>query len=183
MQAIRRAHLRDELRQVDEQSLDARVNRYLEIDHAGIIGNHYFAAASSECINLYRDGHFIATVMATQAVNEGILKFLKERNGLCCHKHEDLMRSLRQKDIITQTCADASEQIWASFRNDVHHMNPKVSTIPFPTLAKKNLQSLAVVEGEVFGVDIVDGKLHPKQPKYWDIQSDGTVPVFLRLGI
>jgi hypothetical protein len=96
MQAIRRAQLRDELGQVDEQSLDARVDRYLEIDHAGIIGNHHFAAASSECIDLYRDGHYIATVMATQAVNEGILKFLKERNGVCDHKHEDLMRNLRQ---------------------------------------------------------------------------------------
>ncbi len=61
-------------------------------------------------------------------------------------------------------------------------MNPKVSTISFPELARTNLQSLVVVEGEIFGVEIFDGKLRPKQPKYWDIQSDGTVPVFLRLG-
>ena len=181
--AVRRAQLRDELRQTDEQTRDARVERYLEINHQGIIGAHHFAAASSECINIYRDGHFIATVMATQAVNEAILKFLKERNGLCCFKHEDLMKTLRQKDIITQNCAAASEQIWGSFRNDVHHLNPKVSTIPFPVLAKTNLQSLAVVEGEIFGVDVIDGRLHPKQSRYWDIQNDGTVPVYLRLGI
>ncbi|EAR23038.1 hypothetical protein NB231_14498 [Nitrococcus mobilis Nb-231] len=183
MAAIHRAQVRDELRQADEQSLDARVDRYLEVNHAGIIGNHYFAAASSECINLYRDGHFIAAVMATQAVNEGMLKFLEERNGLCCANHDDLMKTLRQRDIMTQKCVGAAEKIWKSFRNDVHHMNPKVSTISFPELARTNLQSLAVVEGEIFGVDIVDGKLCPKQPKYWDIQSDDTVPVFLRLGI
>jgi len=181
--AVRRAQLRDEMRQTDETTRDARVERRLEINHQGIIGAHHFAAASSECISLYRDGHFIATVMATQAVNEAILKFLKERNGLCCCKHEDLMETLRQKDVITQSCADASEQIWGSFRNDVHHLNLKVSTIQFPVLSKTNLQSLAVIEGEIFGVDVIEGKLHPRQPRYWDIQNDGTVPVFLRLGI
>lgn len=183
MLAVRRAQLRDELRQTDEQTRDARIERYLDINHQDMIGAHHFAAASSECINLYRDGHFIATVMATQAVNEAILKFLKERNGLCCCTHEDLMKTLRQREIITQTCAEASEQIWGSFRNDVHHLNPKVSTIPFPVFAKANLHSLAVVEGEIFGVDVIYGKMHPKQPKYWDIQNDGTVPVFFRLGI
>lgn len=183
MEASHRAQLRDELRQADEQSLDARVDRCLEVNHAGIIGNHYFAAASSECINLYRDGHFIAAVMATQALNEGILKFLKERNGLCCANHDDLMKTLRQRDIMTQKCVEVAEKIWKSFRNGVHHMSPRVSTISFPKLTRTNLQSLAVVEGEIFGVDIVDGKLRPKQPKYWDIQSDGSVPAFLRLGI
>ena len=69
MRAVHRAQMRDDLRQIDEQTLDARVDRYMEIDHQGIIGGHYFAKASSECINLYRDGHFIAAVMASQAVN------------------------------------------------------------------------------------------------------------------
>ena len=47
----------------------------LKIDRQRIIGDHHFARASTECIDLYRDGHFISTVMTTQAVNEGILKF------------------------------------------------------------------------------------------------------------
>jgi hypothetical protein len=48
MRAVRRAQIKDDLRQMFEQTLDARVERYLEINHQGIIGNHYFAAASSE---------------------------------------------------------------------------------------------------------------------------------------
>ena len=71
-----------------------------------------------------------------------------------------------------------------SFRNDVHHMNPPVGKIDFQTwakLAKKNIQSLAVVEREIFDVDINNGELIPKQPKYWDINPNGTVPIYLRL--
>ena len=63
-------------------------------------------------------------------------------------------------------------------------MNPPVGTIDFQTwakLAKKNIQNLAVVEREIFDVDINNGELVPKQPKYWDIQPDGTVPIYLRL--
>lgn len=183
MQAVRRAQLKDDLRQACEQTLDERVDRYLEIDHQGIIGNHYFAAASSECINLYRDGHFIATVMASQAVNEGILKFIAERSNIQARNHEELMEMLVTVGLISSDCADASERIWRSFRNDVHHMNPKVASIPFKQLAKQNLQALAAVEREIFAVNIEQGKLLPKQPKYWDVQKDGTVPVFLRLEI
>lgn len=183
MKQLQRVQLRDDLRQADEQTLDARVDRYMEIDHQGIIGNHYFAAASSECINLYRDGHFIATVMSSQAVNEGILKFLAERNGIQTTEHSETMGTLQSRNLISAECATASEKIWGSFRNDVHHMNPKVTSIPFLQLAKSNLQALAIVEREIFGVDFEEGKLVPKQPKYWDVQADGTVPVFLRLGI
>jgi hypothetical protein len=93
------------------------------------------------------------------------------------------MEMLVTKGLTTYDCADASERIWCSFRNDVHHMNPKVASIPFKQLAKQNLQALAAVEREIFGVNIEQGKLVPKQPKYWDVQKDGTVPVFLRLGI
>ena len=183
MKELRRAQMRDDLRQADEQTLNERIDRYMEIDHQGIIGNHYFAAASSECIKLYRDGHFIATVMSSQAVNEGILKFLAERNGIQVTEHSEMMGKLRCQNLISAECATASEKIWGSFRNDVHHMNPKVTSIPFRQLAKSNLQALAIVEREIFGVDFEEGKLVPKQPQYWDVQEDGTVPVFLRLGI
>jgi hypothetical protein len=40
-------------------------------------------------------------------------------------------------------------------------------------LAKRNLQDLATVEKELFGV--------PRQPKYWDARENGTAPAFLRL--
>ncbi len=66
MQTIKRRRLQDNLRSSLEQSIDQRVDRYLEINHQWIIGNHYFAAASAECIELYRDGYFISTVMVSE---------------------------------------------------------------------------------------------------------------------
>lgn len=167
--AIRRAQLRAQLHQADEQALDARVDRYLEINHQGIIGNHYIASASSECIMLYRDGHFISAVMASQAVNEGILKFVAERNSLQRERHGAMVEKLKDKGIISEECADASTSIWKSFRNDVHHMDPIVANIDFPQLAKQNLQNLALVEREIFGVNYEKGSLVPNQPKYWDV--------------
>ena len=181
--ADRRVQLKNDLRQIYEQTLDERVDRCLEINHQGIIGNHHFAAASSECINLYRDGHFISAVMVSQAVNEGILKFVAGRNNFEANDHQELLQLLVSKGVISQDCASASETIWRSFRNDIHHMNPKVATILFKQLAKQNVQALAVVEREIFVVNSKQGKLVPKQPRYWDVQEDGTVPVFLRLGI
>lgn len=180
---IQRFHLRDQFRQIDEQTLEARVTRYLEIDRQRIIGHHYFARASTECIDLYRDGHFIATVMATQAVNEGIFKFVAERNNIQSEDYCALLTILTSQGTLSQDCLDASKQIWGSFRNDVHHMNPKVAQINFSELAKKNIQNLALVEREVFDVSFDEGKLVPKYPKYWDIQPDGTVPIYLRAGI
>ena len=181
---FQRIQLIEDFTQIDDQIREDRVNRYLEVDRQGIIGGHYFAHASTECIHLYRDGHFIATVMATQAVNEGILKFVADRNNIKYGNmtRSDLLKTLMSEGIFSQNCFMASKQILGSFRNDVHHMNPKIAQIDFPKLAKENIQNLAVVECEIFDLDINEGKIVPKQPKYWDISSDGTVPVYLRLG-
>ena len=92
-------------------------------------------------------------------------------------------QSVKDKNIISQDCLEASEQIRGSYRNDVHHMKPTVATIDFPKVAKKNIQNLSVVEREIWDVNFDDGRLVPIQPKYWDINPDGTVPIYLRAGI
>ena len=185
-QQMRRSMLIDQFSQIDEQTREARVNRHLEINKQGIIGNYHFARASAECIDIYSNGHFISTVMVTQAVNEGIIKFVADRNQIKYQNIErnDLLQILVSKGILSQDCSNASKQIMDSYRNDVHHMNPKVGTIDFQTwakLAKKNIQNLAIVEREIWATNFNDGKLVPIQPKYWDINPDGTVPVYLRL--
>jgi hypothetical protein len=91
------------------------------------------------------------------------------------------MAALLSAHVVTLECANASEIIWGSYRNDIHHMNPGVATIQFQPLAKKNIQALAVIEREVFGGRFgTDGAFVADQPKYWDTQ-DGKVHVFLRL--
>lgn len=178
-QQIKRIELEDSLRKSFEATLCQRIDRCLEVEHQKIIGNHYFSRASAECLDLYRDGYFISTVMTTQAVNEGIIKFIAEKNNED-GEHRELIDIFESKSIFSPACAEASKKIWRSFRNDIHHMNPKVSSIPFPEVAQKNIMRLAIMESEIFGVDIENGKLRPHQPQYWDINADGTVEVYLR---
>ena len=170
----------EDLRQRDEQTREDRADRYLEVHQQGLIPNQHFAPASAECLYLYRDGHFIATVMTTQAVNEGILKFVAERNNISYKDYLDLLTIFVSQGIFSQDCFDASKQIYGSFRNDVHHMNPKVATIDFQELAKKNIQNLSVIEREIWAAYHDDKGLVPLQPKYWEKNPDGTVTISLR---
>ncbi len=184
---IRREQVKEALRSSLEDTIEARLDRYLEVDHQGIVANHHFAAASAQCIDLYRDGYFLSAVMVSQAVNEGICRFVLQRNGRkvpekptqgCLRK---AITKLANDAVISQPLAHASERIWDSFRNDVHHMKPEVAQMCFRNLAKRNLQDLAIIEKEVFGVRIESGRLIPHHPQYWDLQPNGTVPAFLRL--
>lgn len=193
-QEMMRIHVKQAFVSSFEQSVDDRVDRYFEINHNRIIGNAYFAKASSECIELYRDAYFVGAVMMSQAVNEGIIKFLAEKNKINCYPSGliarllckrttglmQIIEELRAKNIVSDSCSQALKRIYKSFRNDIHHMNPKVGTLNFRALAKKNLVDLAIIENEIWGTDIVDGKLSLHKPQYWDLNTDGTVSAFLR---
>jgi len=48
-------------------------------------------------------------------------------------------------------------------------------------LAYEKVSLLKAIESEVFEFSIVDGKLVPKNRKYWETHDDGTTPVYLRL--
>ena len=174
----------DSLRQEFEITLEDRVNRYLEINHVGIIPNTHFSAASSQCIDLYRDGYYIACVMMCQAVNEGIIRFVIERNRLRqAESIEVMLQRLRKAKHVTEDFAKASRAIAKSFRNDVHHMNPEVGKVDFIQVARDDILLLAKIEEEVFGFSLGDrGTIVPKQPKYWEIAEDGTTSGYLRLG-
>ena len=185
---MKRIRLRESIESQCKSSIEAKINRYLEIEHQEIIGGHYFSASSSECIYLYRDGYFIGAVMMSHAINEGIIKLIAERNNIGRHKTDgytktikELIDEFKERNIISQSCANASTRIWNSFRADIHHMNPKVAEIPFQDLAEKNLKYLSTIEKEIFGFDINNGAISPHQPKYWDINEDGTMTAFLRL--
>jgi hypothetical protein len=185
---IRRFQIKQEIESQCMGSIEEKVDRYLEIEHQGIIGGHYFAPASSECIYLYRDGYFIGTVMMSHAINEGIIKFIAERNGIERQRTngdeksiEELIDELQKRGIISQDCANASKSIWKSYRNDIHHMNPNVVKIPFNELAQRNIKHLSTIEKEIFGHDIINGAISPHQPKYWNKNPNGTINTFLRL--
>jgi hypothetical protein len=185
---MKRIMVKESIEAQCQSFMEEKIDRYLEIEHQGIIGGHYFAPASSECIYLYRDGYFIGAVMMSHAINEGIMKFVADRNGIGRNRTdgttrtvEDLVSELTGKNIISAACAKASMKIWKSYRNDIHHMNPTVAKIDFRKLAGHNLRHLARIEKEIFDFKNNNGRIDPTQPKYWDINSDGTTPVFLRL--
>lgn len=200
---IRKAQIKDELKQEFEITLDKRVIRSFELDHHWITGAHYFSVASAECIRVYRDGHFIATVMMSHAINEGIIKFITERNNLNRQRDlsnrnplskilsffrketktlKDLLSELKEKSLISQGCYEASKKIMNSYRADVHHMNQSVAEIPFENLAKANMERLTLIEKEIFAVERMDGgRIRPIHQQYWDANADGTVNAFLRI--
>jgi hypothetical protein len=186
---LRRDRLKESIESHCKASIEEKISRYLEIEHQGIIAGHYFANASSECIYLYRDGYFVGAVMMSHAINEGIIKFIAERNSISRCKDcgntktvEELISEFKEDNIITKKCADASMKILKSFRADIHHMNPTVKKIPFQKLAQQNLKHLSTIEREIFGYEIKkDGAIAPYQTKYWDINPNGTATVFLRL--
>ena len=175
--------IRETLQRDAERYIDERVDRYIEVQHQGVIPNHHFADASTECLYLYRDGHFLSVMMVSQAVAEGVFRFVAERNDVSFEEGQQKpaqSKILVEKEIISQECKTCFDRIWKSFRNDLHHMNPKVAQISVKRLAKQNIRDLSSIENEIFAWRGHDGKIVPVNPKYWDIQSDGAVPVFLR---
>ncbi len=187
-ETMKRIRVKESIETQCKSFVEEKIDRYLEIEHQGIIGGHYFAPASSECIYLYRDGYFIGAVMMSHAINEGIIKFVAERNDIGRHESDGTTKTIAvvidelwEKGIISDSCADDSKEIWRSFRADIHHMNPTVAKIDFRKLAQQNLKRLSTIEKEIFGYKNNKGTIVPNQPKYWDIKSDGTTTVFLRL--
>lgn len=181
--AVRRDQIRETLRAKLEGDLERRIDRYLEVNHQNIVANHHFAVASTECLELYRDGYFLSTVMVSQSVVEGIFRYVLDRNQESSDGRErpELVELLISRGIVSGSCGEAFVRVWNGFRNDIHHMNPKVAEIPFSKLAKRNIEDLAIIEREIFAYTSVDGKFFPVQPRYWSLNPDGTVPVFLRL--
>ena len=76
---------------------------------------------------------------------------------------------------------DSLLTVWKK-RHDYHHLNPGIERDrhALEELAREKVGLLAKVESEVFAVEVVQGKLKPANPKYWDVK-DNKAQVFLRL--
>jgi len=171
------------LNSLHEQTVAEKAERYLCIDHQGIVGNHHFAPASDEAIRCFEEGLYISCIMTSQAVAEGILKFLVERNPDIDKslKGDESIAALELNGHLTKECRQSFERVRKSFRNDYHHMNPEVGDLHHKELAYEVIASLANIEKEIFAVSFCNGKLIPAAPRYWDSTKEGTVDCFLRL--
>jgi hypothetical protein len=182
-EVMQKAMIEDGIKQEFEQTLPSRVERYLKVKPHGIIPLTEFAPVSAECALLFRDGHFYGAIALSQAVAEAIAKFLCQKNGWKPKKSfEENIAKLETRQFIRKNIKEKFLSLWDK-RDDYHHLNPTIETDrqKLEALAYDKLLLPKEIESEVFKFSIVDGRLVPENPKYWAIQSNGTVPVFLRL--
>jgi hypothetical protein len=174
----------DSLRQLFEQTLSERAQRYLKIKPHGVIPFTPFAPPSSECGLLFRDGHFYGCIALTQAVAEALTRFLCTKNGWKPAKiFETNIDKLHKRGFILHDIKKKFLNLWQN-RDDYHHLNPEIETNlkELEKIAFEKILYLKEIEAEMFAFSINDGKLIPKYPKYWSIGQDGIAQVMLRLG-
>lgn len=174
----------EQLKQLDESRLVGRSERAAGTKVHGIISNHFFSAASSECRDVFIDGHYYGCISLAQAVAEGLARFLGDLHQVGA-KNDPARRvhMLQAKGAITKPTLDAFLRIWGNDRNTFHHVNPDIPTghTELESRAEECVNCLFKIESEVFAFDIADGKIVPKNPEYWLKSDPEHLEVFLRL--
>jgi len=179
---IQKKMVEESIRQDFEYTLSDRVDRYLEVKPHEIVPDTHFSAVSAECSSLFRDGHFYGCIALTQAVAEAIVRFMCKKNfGRYEKVFEKNVEKLSNRGFISNEVKEHFLEIWTR-RDDYHHLNPNIATDrnTLQELAREKTLLLVEVEREVFRFTIVDGKINPENPKYWDINGN-QAQVFLRL--
>jgi hypothetical protein len=144
----------------------------------------WFAPASTECREMFTDGHFYGCITVAQAVAEFLAtKFLVEHHpGVSKNRDETWAEAFRRTGVITDCCCRAFLRILGTDRDDFHHLNKEVPTgyEKLESRAEECVGDLYDIESEIFGYDISDGgEVIPHHPQYWKFGT-GIVPVFLR---
>lgn len=177
------------LRSEFEASLPGRVDRYARSRVHPIIPNDFFAAASSECRNLFVAGDFYGCITLAQSVGEGLARFLAEKNGLPVAKEYAAQVNILQKDRSSPVISPAAFQAFRSLhghpsgdRNDFHHLNADVEQdrLELDARAAACIECLYTIESEVFAVDVIDGMINPRHAKYWPSDGSDSIAVFAR---
>lgn len=182
-ETMQRVFTEDGIKQEFEQTLSSRVQRYLKVKPHGIVPLTEFAPVSAECALLFRDGHFYGCIALSQAVAEAIARFLCQKNGWKPKKNfEENIARLQTRQFISNKIKDKLLRIWEK-RDDYHHLNPNIETdrVKLEAFAYEKVLLLNEIESEIFRFSVVDGKLVPENRKYWVLQQNGTIPVFLKL--
>jgi len=183
LKEIKRHQLEENLNGDFLATIDERISRYQELDFIKLTPNTHFAVVSVECINLYRDGYFLACIALCQAVAESIVRLMCERSKFSSvsNDYEKNVENI-QKRKIEPDCSELFEEIWSG-RNDYHHLNPEVPTeeTKLQNIAKEKIFALHKIESKVFDFAWTNGgAISPKFPKYWDFDGKGMLNVYLR---
>jgi len=176
---------REQLERHDEARLAGRADRAARTSVHGVIPGQFFAAASSECRDVFIDGHYYACISLSQAVAEGLAHFLGDFHKVGARKDPaKRVQRLHAKGVIRLTVLNAFLRIWGNDRNTFHHLNPDIPT-DHPTLegrAEECVKALLEIESEIFAFDTADGgRIAPRHPEYWPKDDPQHMRVFLRL--
>lgn len=126
--AARRARLISELQAECSERAVERVERYLRVQHHGIVAATPFAAASAECIDLFRDGHYYGAISLSQAVGEALVRHMCLSNEFRPGKaFEQNVQKLKRRSFIDAATATRLLLLWEN-RNDYHHLNNGIVT-------------------------------------------------------
>lgn len=174
--------VRKMMRSEFEATFEDSVKRALAISHNPIVPHTHFAQASAECVDIYRRGFFVATALATQSVTQGIATFAAQKNKLWVSGQSRPKSATLLKDhgFITDDCAQAFQNIFGRYRNNISHMDTEVVKLDFKLIASENLRDLAIIENELFATTIENGTVRPQNIQYWDLSDSASMPVFLR---
>jgi hypothetical protein len=180
----RRASERRRIQEMDAVTLEARVERTIMSRVHPVIPNHWFAPASSQCRQLFIDGHYYGCIALCQAVAEGIAKFLCQKNSIRTkgsqRKRCDLLTKRR---VLSPLAGRVLMNIHGTDRNAIHHLNEDIDR-DAETLAKRAegcVDSLYLIESAVFAFKMAaGGKIELQEAKYWLCEGEMT-SVFLRL--
>ena len=164
-------------------TLSTRVDRYLKINVHDIIPYHFFSNASSECKQMYVDGHYYGCISLSQAVAEGLSKFIIEIKKIRASKDfKTRIDRLTKANMISNDSANAFIKIIGDDRNNYHHLNKEIKTdyTELQKRAEECLEGLYVIESEIFAYKMINGKLQPNNLIYWPNIDSGLADVFLR---
>ena len=120
---------REQLRADDASHFEGRFARLARTEVHWLIPAEWFAPASSECRDMFRDGHFYGCICVAQAVGETLAtKFLMDHHPAAENEPGNIREKLFRAGVITHECRLAFLLIRGDDRNDFHHLNTNVPT-------------------------------------------------------
>jgi len=180
---IQKKQLEENLRSEFEATIKDRVGRYLEVKPHEIIPNTHFSQVSTQISALFRDGQFYGCIALSQAVGEALVRYMCQKNKFKPAKtFENNLDKLYKRRFLSTTVKDQLTELWNG-RDDYHHLNSNIlqDRYKLQDLAREKAHLLTEIEKSVFEYTVNMGKLAPKHPQYWDIDSQSQVQAFLRL--
>jgi hypothetical protein len=186
--------VRRQLQEDDQGKLEQRVARVLRVRTHKIVPHVWFDVASTECRDLFRDGHFYGCICLSQSVAEGLGKFILEVHHSTAKnpKGKHLIKLLRNLKwgkyhgqdlpVLTDECLKAFVCIEGDDRNDFHHLNKGIMTdlAKLEKRAEECVMALYHIETELFGFEVKAGILTPYRREFWPDSGKEYGQVYLR---